>query len=222
MAPTARRGVVAWDDAFGALRDFAKRHGHCRVPRDLTVQGVSLYSWAARQRAGRARLTASQRRRLEGIPGWAWNRKDAAWERTFALLEFYVTEHGDACVLRSYCSGGIALGKWVNKQRAERRALSEDRRRKLERLPGWRWQARASAWEERLHLLRDFVREHGHARVPRTHRVGDVGLGAWAGRQRLAYRRGVLAPNRVAALEALPGWQWHLSRGSRSAVSAAA
>ena len=222
MASAARRGTLEWDEGYAALRDFAKRHGHCRVPRDLRVHGVSLYSWAARQRAGRERLSKRQCRQLESIRGWAWNRKDAAWERSFDLLCAYVDVHGHPRVPRSFRSGDLALGKWVNKQRTERYELSDERRCRLEELPGWCWDARTAAWHERLDLLRAFAVAHGHARVARNYQVHGIALGAWVHRQRLAYRRGAMTPDRVTVLEALPGWQWKASRGPKTAESVAA
>ncbi len=58
-------------------------------------------------------------------------------------------------------------------------------------------------------VLGQWVNEHGHARVPKTGRVGDVKLGLWVQSVRDRYRRGTLTEDRVQQLEALPGWSWN-------------
>lgn len=68
------------------------------------------------------------------------------------------------------------------------------------------------SWEEALGRLREWVRHHGSARVPQAATVVDgdasFGLGAWCTTQRTLHRRRLLAAEREAALEALPGWSW--------------
>ena len=52
----------------------------------------------------------------------------------------------------------------------------------------------------------------GHARIPRKHVEefdGDIiNLGIWVQSRRGEFRRGSLSAERVAELEAIPGWQW--------------
>ena len=50
---------------------------------------------------------------------------------------------------------------------------------------------------------------HGHTCVPGDHITGEsFRLGKWVRRQRSTYRAGKLSADRVARLEALPGWVW--------------
>jgi superfamily II DNA or RNA helicase len=57
-------------------------------------------------------------------------------------------------------------------------------------------------------VLQGFVARHGHARVPQAHVESGVTLGMWAGTQRKEFTTGRLAHERIALLEALPGWTW--------------
>ncbi|MGH9335947.1 MAG: helicase associated domain-containing protein [Vicinamibacteria bacterium] len=72
-----------------------------------------------------------------------------------------------------------------------------------------------------FNLLNKFVRREKHARAPYGHREGNFALGAWVGRQRLAFRRGQISAEQVRLFEALPGWTWSpRSDGFRKGLSA--
>jgi Helicase associated domain len=61
-----------------------------------------------------------------------------------------------------------------------------DRRRRLEALPGWSWNAVDDKWEEGFAHLKDFSEREQHCRVPKGHKT-QIGypLGNWVGTQRL-------------------------------------
>lgn len=59
------------------------------------------------------------------------------------------------------------------------------------------------AWDKTLAELTQFASDHGHLHVPRSSRLGE-----WCYRQRRAHRCGMLAPERVELLGAVPGWAW--------------
>ncbi|WP_169381992.1 helicase associated domain-containing protein [Pseudonocardia acidicola] len=67
---------------------------------------------------------------------------------------------------------------------------------------------REAAWERGLNALRRYAAVKGTARVPPGARADGVEVGAWAAAQRAQYWAGALAPQRVALLERLPGWDW--------------
>jgi hypothetical protein len=62
--------------------------------------------------------------------------------------------------------------------------------------------------QEAFACLQRFVAREGHARVPGSHREDGHPLGAWVNAQRDALKRGLIVPERVKPLTALPGWTW--------------
>ena len=91
------------------------------------------------------RQVTYRRRRLERLKGWVWDPFKADWEQSYAHLTAYVKAEGDARVPRGYRTrDGYRLGLWVSHQRAKRKALSADQRKRLQRLKGWVWDARPS------------------------------------------------------------------------------
>lgn len=197
---------AAWDRGFALLSAYAAEVGDCLVPVRHQENGVPLGRWVARQRRDREELSEERRQRLEELPGWVWSAQEAAWEQKFAALVAYAAREGDCLVPARHREGEEPLGAWVNSQRTTREALPEDRRQRLEAIPGWVWDAHAAAWEEKFALLLAFATREGHARVPAGHMEGDARLGQWVTVQRS--RRDALSDERRARLEAAPGWAW--------------
>ena len=68
------------------------------------------------------------------------------------------------------------------------------------------------SWEDRLDRLKSFQQVKG--RAPKRNEVdGDgVKLGEWIHSQRTAYRKKLMPADRIAALEATPGWAWKVNQ----------
>ena len=71
------------------------------------------------------------------------------------------------------------------------------------------WDAQGESFQQNLAALRTYVAREGHARVPFTHREGELRLGQWIGVQRRAREKEMLSPERIADLEAL-GMVWSI------------
>jgi hypothetical protein len=164
------------------------------------------------------RLDLSRATRLSGLPGWSWERKKGSkknaldWEEAFIRLIDYREREGHVLVPQHYLSAdGFRLGSWVKYQRKTRSAMSSNRRNRLEGVPGWTWNARTHGRipsESAMQALRDFVKNEGHARVPKDYRTKDgFGLGGWVQAQRSEVER--LPADFKTQLEALPGWAWN-------------
>lgn len=83
--------------------------------------------------------------------------------------------------------------------------MSRERAARLEAVPGWRWAAESLEWADWINLLKEFARQHGHARVPQLFKTSDgFLLGRWVNSRRS--KRDRLSPEQQAELEALPGW----------------
>ena len=69
-----------------------------------------------------------------------------------------------------------------------------------------------SDFDRALLVLGQFAHREGHSRVPRRHiesfQGHEVKLGLWISRLRNDFRQGKLLPERIAAIEAVPGWVW--------------
>lgn len=212
-----------WERGFVALAEYVAEHGHARVPGShINDDGHRLGAWVTDQRRDqrRNRLDLARAARLEALPGWAWSgsaghqeRLDQRWERGFTALTYFVAEHGHADVPRLHTTtDNFGLGDWVDNQRASHQdnRLDPARAARLEALPGWVWrESREDLWERLYAALAAYVAEHGHARFPNDYVTSDgVNLGQWARDQRRKYRQGKVNAQRVARLEALPGWAW--------------
>jgi hypothetical protein len=152
-------------------------------------------------------------------------------ERGIAVRACYDTEWaGHFEALRAYLAAGNAfpsararhvrangsvwkIGNWIGRQRRLFRQgkILAERAAALDATPGWTWTA--EPWHENYDSLREyFAAGHGMPtqRETWTRPDGSVwGAGRWVSIQLLMRRKGLLAPDRAALLEAVPGWDWH-------------
>jgi hypothetical protein len=200
----------AWEHGFDTLTRFVARAGTALVPRDHCEDGYPLGSWVGEQRTSRDSLPTDRHTRLQAIAGWSWDPHADRWEHMFTLLEQFVAREGHAGVPTGHVEDGESLASWVIRHRGDYKhgRVPEDRAARLEALPGWMWDTRDARWDAGYRALQAFAERHGHARVPYSHKVGDLQLGAWVVSQRAARRRGDLADERTRRLQAVPRWVW--------------
>ena len=65
--------VLKWETMFTILKEYKKKHGHCRIPENWE-KNKSLGTWVGNQRASyrKKKLSADRIKRLENI-GFVWN-----------------------------------------------------------------------------------------------------------------------------------------------------
>lgn len=203
-----------WEEAFARLEAFVGREGHSLPPSNYgDKHDFRLGKWVEIQRGRRRRgvLPSERALRLEALPGWVWDAKDAGevWEENFARLLGFVEREGHSRVPYAYQDADrYRLGVWVEKQRRSRNQgqLPEERAQRLEGLPAWTWDAREAAWEDAYARLLRFAKSHGHARVPPSYRdQAKYRLGGWVTSQRAYRRRGKLSGERARRLESIAG-----------------
>lgn len=138
-----------------------------------------------------------------------FSKTGKVWEKKYDILKLYVEEHGNARVPSTLNTEKYPkLGPWVARQRKAYRCekrredgeivpspykISQVRIARLEQL-GFKWTGlKRVTWEEKVELLRKFVQEHGHTRVPVTLDTTEYPkLGSWVKSQRKAYRNEML------------------------------
>jgi hypothetical protein len=196
--------AALWEDSFCALTKFALEKGHTNPPRSLVLDGIALETWVRRQRRNWDSLSDDQRLRLEQLPAWTLNVLDAKWDIGFGHLQKYVEEHANAQVPQSYAIEGYALGKWVSVQRRTWDTLTEDRRERLRKLPGWTLDARGSWWSEGFGYLERFVAQNGTAQMSQDQVFDGFKLGSWVSNQKARWHS--LGDERRQQLQSLPDW----------------
>ena len=140
---------------------------------------------------------------LSEIPGWAWDQKEDAWQDSYQKTVSLHKETGNYFVSRDK---DLALYRWQIKQRAhyKKGQLAQDRVQLLNEIPGWTWDAEEAAWQENYQKTVRLHKETGDCRATR----GKDPLGAWQTGQRVNYKKGQLAQDRVQLLSEIPGWTW--------------
>lgn len=202
-----------WDFGYQQLLAYAESTGKCPPNAYITEAGYPLGAWTRGQRQRREALTSEQRDKLEAVPGWAWNRFDAAWNESYGRLVQWAATHGDVKIPRGYrTASGFEFGQWPAIQRREYRAgtLDPERIALLEALPGWSWNPARDSFDTGYAYLEAFLAETGSASPSQTEVTADgYKLGFWVQAQRRGYQLGKLAAERISALEALKGWTWN-------------
>lgn len=174
------------------LNEYHAKHGDIKVPvRYKTEDGVLLGEWLRTVRGKKDKLPKEIADRLDDL-GMEWDsRYELLWEKTYAEAKKYYEKNGHLNVTTAYkTENGVSLGKWLDRQREEKRAgkLSAERERKLEELK-MVWEKR-DAWEEKFALLKKYYEKNGNINIPQSYVVNGVWLGKWLYEQRRAYRSG--------------------------------
>jgi len=119
------------------------------------------------------------------------------------------------------------LGAWAMSRRKEYRRgiLSPTRIAALQAIPGWEWNPYDAAWWRMFTHLEQAAHHQGSvAHITQTAVIDGVNVGHWVMAQRSRHRHDRLTPDRVHALQALPGWDWapraHRTPGSHTASAA--
>jgi superfamily II DNA or RNA helicase len=176
---------------------------------------------AARRRRGQ--LPGHLERAAEQLPCWRWGLvPDDDARMVDALAEYGAWKHDLNPPHDYHHDDGLPLGAWLTAVRRRRYTGRLHPALELElQLVGrhdWqplRWEKAETAWRLGYLALRQYVTRAHTARVPYEHveQLPDheLNLSRWCTVQRQSYRRGELAPDRVAALEQVPGWEWEVT-----------
>ena len=134
----------AWEEGFRRLQEYVDENGSAAVPFAFTADDYKLGQWVVqqRQRKSKGNIIPDRASRLESLPGWTWDPNADRWETSFAAILEYVRDNGHARVPVAFRTGqDFRLGGWVAEQRTaySEGRMSQDRKDRLEALPGWTW-----------------------------------------------------------------------------------
>lgn len=215
-----------WKNMYEEVQKYAIDNPDAPIPTPefRTPDGRSLIAWLRNQKKSLEKndLTPEQLKLWNALPHSRWfvpgeNRFSAAEDRKAwydSLAEMYEISRNYPG-LRNIPSDlafarGVNVVTWMSGYRLKfsRKKMDPESIQEIEEIPGWWWQLPES-FEDWFQTLTKFVEEFGHSRVPQHYKTeDDKKLGHWVSNQRVAYKQNQLAPERIKALESLPGWAW--------------
>jgi superfamily II DNA or RNA helicase len=197
-----------WWEGYGAATAYHAANGHLGIAVDhLTDTGYPLGRWLHHQRKARRSgvLSADRIAALDSL-GMPWDPRGTRWQVGLAHANAFREREGHLRVAPEYITpDGYPLGPWIRYQRKHYHTgrLDPARAAILEAL-GIEWSPYEAMWQRGITAARAYHARHGHLQVPDEHTEADgYGLGQFIVAQRMLYKRGTLAPGRIAALEAL-------------------
>ena len=219
-----------WDRMYDKLLNHHKETGNCRVGFDFDYELECFVRDQRREyirrRSGFSSILTTERiDRLERI-GFEWQKfspktrisHEARWNERVKELESYRKKYGHTHVPQEY-EDNPRLGNWVMNQRTFYRmnqlgihtTLTEDRIKQLEELD-FVWDLFEKQWWTMFGRLKDYEKLHGHLTIETSDFVNDD-LRQWLCDQRYFYKTKSmvhrLSPERIDALESLPGFKWN-------------
>jgi hypothetical protein len=208
-----RRPLAPWPDSVAYLQHPVR---HRRCARGYPPPPLPAGCLGDRRRAQyqRGTLPPGQVTTLQALPGWVWDVKTSRWDQGLRLLTAYAHRTGVPNPHSFYLEAAednFTLGQWAMSRRKEYRLgiLSPTRIAALEAIDGWEWNPYDAAWWRMFTHLEQAAHHHGSvAHITQTTVIDGVNIGHWVMAQRTRHRQDRLAPDRVNALQALPGWDW--------------
>ncbi|MFC8278272.1 Helicase associated domain protein [Streptomyces sp. NPDC057271] len=176
-----------WARGWSALKTYAERELHARVPYGFKEGPFPLGAWVAEQRRayGAGQMNGRRAARLEKL-GMVWSVADERFQENLEAAKAYYADHWTLCAPRSATALDRPVGQWLSNLR--RPGALGDRpewKAALEAVdehwdPAWpaEWQRHYAALRE---LLTD---EEDHSAVLPGFTVHGMDVGRWLAKQR--------------------------------------
>ncbi|MEV4441862.1 Helicase associated domain protein [Streptomyces sp. NPDC049577] len=177
-----------WARGYAALRRYAERESHARVPYDHKEGAQPLGQWVAEQRRayGAGQMSAVRAERLEAL-GMVWDAVDAAFEENLAAARVYYEQHFSLCAPRTATALDKPIGQWLsNLRRPGALAAHPQREEALAAIdPDWN-PAWPVTWQRHYAAVRELLAEEDArlADVLPGVTVHGMDVGRWLERQR--------------------------------------
>ncbi|KAJ1627316.1 hypothetical protein T492DRAFT_876900, partial [Pavlovales sp. CCMP2436] len=132
IIPLAAGSDFTWDERFDQLVVYASRHAGSY---NVSDHDRGLGTWLMNQRQGRRKQTCITKEHIEklnALPSFEWDVREAAWRRMVEQLLEYAGQHAGSCDVPKGWPEKQQLAKWVSLQRQEARTLNEGKKAKID------------------------------------------------------------------------------------------
>jgi len=194
-----------WEGRFRELVQFRASHGHCRVGETEGRSNLAAWCWDQIRHHKMGEVSEERVARLDAL-GFIWNPRQAFADCMLEKMKAFHALHGHGRVPGGR-KGDYLLVQWIGRQRQARKKglLTPERIAELDGLFEWEPAPPPEKWDRCFSELEAFRKIHGHCEVGKV--AGESRLAKWCNSQKSQHRRGLLAPERIARLDAL-GFVW--------------
>jgi superfamily II DNA or RNA helicase len=166
--------------------------------------------WGSKQRKAykKGKLAAERVFALQNTPGWSWVCL-LDWEQRRQIWHGIAQQLGRDPSKTSEKENERHSAEWCSNQRTayNKGLLAEERVLALQNTPGWSWVG-LTDWDQRRQIWQDIAQHLGCDPSSIAKQLDQRRAAKWCGTQRTAYKKGLLAEERVLALNKTPGWSW--------------
>ncbi len=196
-----------WDFWYGLTLAYKKQSGNANAQRDYeTPEGYKLGRWQHNQRGRKHRLSSDKIQRLDEI-GFNFDLKRShseSFEKGFQEIIKYKEQYGNANAQWGYkTSVGYNLYQWQNMLRHRKNRLSQNEIQMLEDV-GFKWELNFidERFEKGFKETIRYKEQYGDPNARSSYKTPECyRLGSWQSKQRQAYKKGTLSPDRIKRLE---------------------
>jgi hypothetical protein len=210
-----------YEDSFwetlGLVKEWIDKRGSSLVPTTEVYRGVRIGLWLnnLRKRFRDGELPADRIAAIEAL-GIPWSSTGAKWLELVQALSTFRDREGHLRVPNQFTEQGIPIGKRLHYLRSAYRKgiLTKRQIEDLDNL-GVIWDPLEEQWQRGIEVLKQFIKEHGHAQVPYNYEKDGFPLGVWRNARIGAKRRGALEKGKIQELDRL-GFVWEVNaKGKR-------
>jgi superfamily II DNA or RNA helicase len=175
------------EQGLEALREYAEREGHVRVPQQWEEHGFSLGRWLKRVRSSGNQLTQAQWDALTLLGVSRMVSRSESFEQKLQALRSFRHRVGHARVPGAWIEHGVPLGVWCNHVRSGNIKLNPTEKQALDDLD-FAWTAFAkSSTDTNIAAYEAYVAREKKTYVPPTWKEGAINLGQWYRNVRQGY-----------------------------------
>lgn len=178
-----------WQQTYNELKNYIEIHGKKSLPSELkTISGTSMKTWVKNtQRAYQEGRLSEDKMTLLGEIG---------------LHE--ITFEEPQRIYKSTDTANTADKTKASRKKPVKNGTKSKAKSKAKKpVSTGRKEIRRKQWYENVELCRQFITEHGTTFPPEMRSVNGESLKNWVNLNRSKHRRGVLPPERAAALESI-------------------
>lgn len=197
-----------WYEQFGKLCQHVQEHGKLYTKDHPSYRFIGIQRMSYKSE----KMPVERIRLLEQVEGWSWNTIDSNWETAYLTLSDQLSVHkSNSMIPQTILPDGRRLDAWISNQLNNYRKgiLDDERIKRLEGLPGWRWSRNESRFELMLERLRKHIEEFETVSIcdpPKTQESKE--LATWINGVRSRYKKGILEQAQINALNKIDEWYW--------------